>query len=153
MESVESPSLEIKSPGLRAGQSALGGPIWARGWTRWSPYQQIEGGDPAPLLSPHETPYVVLHPVLELPAKEIHGMVGVGPEEATKTIRELEHHSYKERLSKLGLFGLEKKRLWGELIVAFQYLLLDIQESWRGIIYQKCSDRRGFKTIKREGLG
>jgi len=71
----------------------------------------MEGGDPAPLLSPRETPHVVLHPVLELPAKEIRGIIRVSPEEVTKMIRELEHLSYKERLSKLGLFGLEEKRL------------------------------------------
>ena len=39
-----------------------------------------------------------------------------------RIVRGLEHLSYKVRLRELGLFSLEKKKLWGDLLIAFQYL-------------------------------
>jgi len=37
-------------------------------------------------------------------------------------IRGLEHLSFEESLRQLGFFSRQERRLWGHLIVAFQYL-------------------------------
>ena len=39
-----------------------------------------------------------------------------------KMIRVLKYLSYEDRLKELGLFCLEKRKLWVNLIMAFQYL-------------------------------
>ena len=56
-------------------------------------------------------------------------------------IRGLEHLSYEERLRKLGLFSLEKKRLWGDLIVAFQYLKGVYKQKGEWLFMRVDSDR------------
>jgi len=48
----------------------------------------------------------------------------------------------------LGLFNLEKRRLWGDLIPAFQYLKGACKKAGEGLFTRACSDRmstNGFK--------
>ena len=59
----------------------------------------------------------------------------------------VEHLPYKDRLRELGLFILEKRRLRGDLIAAFQYL--------KGAYKQELSqlfERVGNSTTRRNGF-
>ncbi|GAB0182652.1 hypothetical protein GRJ2_000730500 [Grus japonensis] len=67
---------------------------------------------------------------------------------AMKVIRGLEHLSYEDRLRQLRLFSLEKRKLRGDLIVAFQYLKGAYRKSGEGLFTRAWSDRmrgNGFK--------
>jgi len=60
----------------------------------------------------------------------------------------LEHLSYEEKLRELGLFSLEKKRLWGHLIVAFRHLKGACKKYGNKIFSRACCNKtrvNGFK--------
>ncbi|GAB0193558.1 hypothetical protein GRJ2_001821100 [Grus japonensis] len=67
---------------------------------------------------------------------------------ATKMIRGLEQLSCEDRLRELRLFSLEKRRLWRDLIAAFQYLKEAYKKAGEGLFTRAWSDRtrsNGFK--------
>ena len=62
---------------------------------------------------------------------------------ATEMISGLEHLLYKDGLRELRLFRLEKIRLWGDLIVAFQY--------WKGPTQKLGRDFLEGHVVTRQG--
>ncbi|PKU45246.1 hypothetical protein llap_4443 [Limosa lapponica baueri] len=67
---------------------------------------------------------------------------------ATKMMKGMERLSYEDRLRELGLFSLEKRRLRGDLVAAFQYLKVAYRKDGDKLFSSVCCDRtrdNGFK--------
>lgn len=82
----------------------------------------LKGGDSPPLLCSGGTPPVELPPALGPPGHEENGADRASGKEATEMLQGLQPLCYGHRLGQLGVFCLEKKRLQGDIIMAFQYL-------------------------------
>jgi len=71
---------------------------------------------------------------------------------ATRMVRGLELLSCVKRLRELGLLSLEKRRLWGDLTAAFQYLKGACRKDREYLFSRACCDRtRSNSFMLREG--
>jgi len=67
---------------------------------------------------------------------------------ATKLSRGIEYLSYEERLKGLGLFRLQKRRLQGDLITAFQYLKGVYKKDEDKLFGRACGNRTKDNSFK-----
>ena len=60
---------------------------------------------------------------------------------AMGTVKGLEHFSSEDRLRALGLFSLQKRRLWGDVLAAFQRLNRAYRKAEERFFIRRYSDR------------
>ncbi|PKU46086.1 hypothetical protein llap_3583 [Limosa lapponica baueri] len=70
---------------------------------------------------------------------------------ATKMIRGMEPLSCEKRLRELGLFSLEKRMLWEDLIVAFQYIKGAYKKDGDRLFSRACCSRTRSNGFKLKG--
>ena len=104
------------------------------------------------LLRSGETPLGILHPALESSAQDRPGRVGAGPEEARKAVQGLEPLCSEDRLRELGLFSLEKRRLWGDLTAAFQCIKGAYKKDGDRLFIRACCDGTRGNVFKVKGV-
>jgi len=63
-------------------------------------------------------------------------------------VRGLESLPYKKRLRELGLFSLEKRRLWGDVIAAFHYIKDTAMRDWKRLFTKAYSNRTKGNSFK-----
>lgn len=118
------------------------GDTWAASKAAWA---VGEGGNSIPLLCSGESPPGTLHPALGYQHRKGIYLLEQVQRKDIRKIRRIKHPSPAKRLRKLDLFSLEKRKLWGDLIVAFY---CDLKRDEEEFFTRACRDRisgNGFK--------
>ena len=72
---------------------------------------------------------------------------------AIKMLQGMEHLFYEDRLKELGLFSMEKRRLQGDLRMAFQYQKVTYRKKGDRLFSRVCGDRTGGNGFKLKEVG